>query len=168
MQVSNKRSVLKKLLESEGISMTEARELRDEFRRGRGSLTKAEAEAIVEKTAEAEKFARLEPRDGDPHHVRFVDTNFGMQAKAKAELEVLDSQLEYVVNEFAHECSEARQHSLFETQEAWSKFRTAESEFAGLAWEGGSGAPLLALSRMVELTEQRIRDVRLAQAEANL
>lgn len=158
---------LKKLLEAEGMTLKEARQLRDEFRQSRGSLTKAEAQAIVDITAEAENHVTLGSSEiGD--EVKFEETTIGMRLKLAAELDVLDSQLNYVVTEFAHECTEARQISLYRAQKSWKAYRTADGRFAALAWEGGSGAPLLQTSRMIELTEQRIKDLRLAQAESNL
>ena len=46
---------IKKLLEAENMSLGEANALMKEFRKGRGSLAQAEAKALVEKKAEAER-----------------------------------------------------------------------------------------------------------------
>lgn len=168
-QESLERAIrLNSLLNSEGMSLKEAKELREHFRKGSGGITKAEAEAIVAKTAEAEE----REHSADPANWRtsvpFEHTTVGMGLKAREELDGLEGQLNYAVGEFAHECSEAREEALYKAQDAWKTFREAESDLASLLWEGGTGASLLYVGRMIELTEQRIKDIRLAQAEAKL
>lgn len=161
---------LKKLLATEGLSLSEARQLRDNFRRGHGNLLAAEANAVITKEIEAEASGtHLEYQTGDASGpIPYEYTTAGMATKAGAELDALEGQLKYAIGELAHNMTEARAHQLYKAQDAWEKYRGAEAEFAGLLWEGGTGAQLLRLGRMIDLTEQRLRDIALSKAESDL
>ncbi len=167
-QESLERAInLDRLLKSEGLSLREAKELREKFRSsGDDSLLKAQAELIVAKNEEAEMLS--DESLFSSRGVTFADTTLGMQLKTAGELSKLDNDLQFAIVEFAQECTETRHHALYDAQEAWESYRKAEASFASLLWEGGTGAPLLGAARMIELTEQRIKDIRLAQAEAKL
>jgi len=170
-QESIERAIrLHNLLKTENMTLQEAKSLRDRFRRQRGGIVRAEADAIVTMTADAiKREPKIENADADfDKPIPYEHTTAGMRLKAAEELAMLEAQLSYAVSEFAHDCSEARASALYAAQDAWELFRDADSEVAGLLWEGGTGAPLLAIGRRIELTEQRIKDIRLAQAEAKL
>ena len=174
-QESLERTIrLHKLLQTEGLSLHEAKKMRDEFRRGHGNLLAAEAKTVVQKHVAAQDQGE---KLGNPDNeaplnidtpIPFEETTAGMRVKAASELEALDAQLHYAVHELAHDLTDARAASLHETQERWFKWRETEAEFAALLFEGGTGAPLLGTARMIELTEQRLRDLALAKAEADL
>lgn len=166
---------LHKLLREEGMTLEEAKELREQFRSSKGGFTGVEASAIAAKVAEAEK--REDERvllEGDKEltelngEIRFEDTTVGMGIRAQAELEVVEESLSFAVQQFSEECSAARQASLIEAQIAWAEFRDKDSSLASLMFEGGSAASILYIRHKIELTEQRIKDIRLMQAESNL
>lgn len=168
-QESLERAIkLQKLLNEEGLSLDEAKALRAKFRASRGGFTQAEADAIAAKLAEAEE--RENEADGsiEPRQIPFEDTTIGMQIKATAELEVLDASLEHAVDQLRGNYSESRLKHLEEAQEAWLSYRDADAHLASLYAEGGSLAPLLFTSHQIDLTEQRVKDIRLMLADTNL
>ena len=174
-QESLERTVrLHKLLQTEGMTIEEAKELREDFRRGNGNLLAAEAKTVVQKHVTAlDEGQNLSTSDFEATtdlyaSIPFEETTAGMRVKAASELEALDAQLHYAVHELAHDLTDKRASSLHKTQERWFRWRETEAEFAALLFEGGTGAPLLGTARMIELTEQRLRDLALAKAEADL
>jgi uncharacterized protein YecT (DUF1311 family) len=158
---------LNKLLREEGISLEEAKQLREEFKRSKGGLTGAEAQAVAAKMAEAEERERERVILDDPR-TPFEETTVGMNIKARAELEVLEGSLAHTVQDFMEECSPARKESLIEAQRAWLEFRDRDAELASLLAEGGTLASMLYVGHQISLTEQRIKEMRLMQADANL
>ena len=160
---------LKKLLEAEQMSVEEVVELRETFRRGKGGLLGAEARALVEKGIEAEKAAL----DGNPDKrtepsVAFEDTTLGMVATTGAELKAIDAQLEVAVLALSSQHSEARASQLRKSQAAWERFCQADADYASLVFEGGSLARVARVTRLVELSEERLRELALYQAESDL
>lgn len=158
---------LRRLLREEGISLEEAKQLREEFKKSKGGLTGAEAQAVAAKVAEAEERERERVILDDPR-TPFEETTVGMNIKARAELEVLEASLEQTVQDFLEECSPARKQSLIDAQQAWLLFRNKDAELASLLAEGGSLASMLFVGHQISLTEQRINEIRLMQADANL
>lgn len=163
---------IKKLLETENMSLEEANALMKAFRQGSGSLAQAEAKALIERQVKAEaqspEHTEKASMVADDGKVPFEETTVGMRMEVGMRLEALDGELRYLLAQLAHECSDTRAASLYDAQEAWEAFRLREADFQGLLWEGGTGAPLLGTARMVDLTEQRIQDIRLAIEEARL
>ena len=158
---------LQQLLDQQGLSLEEAKALREQFRQGRGGITQAEANVIAQKVAQAEEreaeHVRHEPPGG-----AFDETTVGMRFKASAELEGVEEALAYAIEQFREECSADRSESLKKAQEAWETYRNADAELASLLFEGGSLAPLAFTRHQIELTEQRIREIRLMMADTNL
>lgn len=168
-QESVERAVkLQKLLDEEGLSLDEARALRDKFRASRGGFTQAEADTIAAKLAEAEERENETLGSFESGQIAFEDTTIGMQIKATAELEILDASLEHVVNQLRSNCSESHLQSLEKAQQAWSRYRDANADLASFLAEGGTLAPLLFTVNQIDLTEQRIKEIRLMLADTNL
>lgn len=168
-QESLERTIkLKQLLDAEGLSIQDVKELREQFRNRRGSLLGVEARALAIK--EAEQATILDDPEGKtwPGKVPFKETNVGISIKAGAELDNLNGQLNFAIVELAQQHSERRALQLYEAQAKWESYREAESEYAALLLEGGTGANLVGVARMIELTEQRLRDVALHQADEDL
>lgn len=168
-QESLERAIkLQKLLNEENLSLDDAKALRVQFRASRGGFTQAEADAIAAKLAEAEERENETVGSIESGQIAFEDTTIGMQIKATAELEVLDASLEHAVDQLRYSCSESRLKRLEEAQEAWLSYRDADAHLASLVAEGGSLAPLLFTGHQIDLTEQRIKDIRLMLADTNL
>lgn len=98
--------------------------------------------------------------------VLFEDTTVAQKLKLGEELDRLNTEMKQLVAQFAHDCSDIRARSLYEAQQEWENYRRAEGEFSSLLFESGTAAPLLGMSRMLELTQQRIQDLRLAMAQS--
>lgn len=168
-QESLERAIrLQRLLNEEGISLDEAKSLRDQFRQSRGGFTQAEANAIAAKVAEAEEREKETVGLDAPNKTPFEETTIGMGIRARAELDILEESLACAVEQLREDCTENRKNSLDEAQKAWSKFRDADAKLASLLAEGGTLAPLLYTGHQIYLTEQRIKEIRLMKAETNL
>ncbi|ASP30049.1 hypothetical protein CHH26_07250 [Qipengyuania flava] len=168
-QESLERTIrLKQLMDTEGMSLDELKELRDKFRNSRGGLIGVEARTLIEKKTAAEVFVDNTEATSESGKIAFDETTAGMAIKAGAELDNLNGQLAVAVGELTHELSERRASQLFQAQETWETFRAAEAEYAALLFEGGTGAKLIRLAKMIELTEQRLRELALYQAEKDL
>lgn len=151
---------LKVYLDQHEITLPEAKQMRDSIRQGMQPISPAMARAISEGEAGA---AALSSR------VDFRDTTIGMKLGMSMRLEQLDAEIGYLVTAVSHDASVARQSAIEASQAAWLEYRTKESEVAELLWEGGSGAPLLGLSRRVEISEARKQELeRMVTEEAEL
>jgi uncharacterized protein YecT (DUF1311 family) len=162
---------LKQLMDAEGLTLSEAKELRKSFRKGSGGLIGAEARAVVKKQTEAEEEA-LESAEVvnavGLSPVPFEQTTVGMNALAGAEINSLNGQLELAIIRLSQGLSDLRRQQLLDAQEAWEIYRSADADYAALLYEGGTGASLLGAARIIELSEQRLRDLALYEAEKHL
>lgn len=66
-----------------------------------------------------------------------------------------DDTLNRLYQQLLSRLSKARQSKLREAQQAWILFRDKSADFEGSATEGGSMQPLIALSVLVAMTEER-------------
>lgn len=154
---------LKRLLTEDGMTIEEAIALRDRIRAGRSAALKAAMEASIDEDAKMTN--DFGDESSGSANVPFEETNLGMRQAFHENLKSLEAQLEDAVADLGAVTSEARAECLKRTQRAWEAFRESEAEFSALLYEGGSGAPLLATARKVELTEQRLAEVKQARAE---
>ena len=154
---------LKRLLDAEGMTLEDAVSLRDRLRGNVGALMQAQAREVLARQRDENPMEESASFSMDP--VPFEETTVGMGAKVSSELAELEGQLEYVLADLAHQCSENRGEALRMAQTAWESYRDREAEFTAMQWEGGTGAPLLGAARKVELTEKRLAELRLARAE---
>lgn len=138
---------LSKMLEDRGLSLEEARQLRDEVRSKASSVSMNIARAIVKDE---------EIRQSAPTELSWQDTNIGMTAHFGLQLQAVDAQIELIQNELFHSYSEARQEALLASHEAWLAFRKLDARAASLLFEGGTGASAIASARLVEIAEQRL------------
>lgn len=145
---------LKRLLDSEGMSFEDAKALRDRLFSGREIITSKMVQAIQDGAVDMAN----RPLD-------FADTTLGMRLGMNNRLTELDGIIDFGMAELIQKFSEARQIALHEAHDAWIEFRLREAELAALAFEGGTGAPLLGAARMVELSEQRVELLEQIKAE---
>ena len=151
---------LKLFLDQHEISLPEAKQMRDNLRQGKQPVSPAMAKALVESEAEAVAV------DG---RIDFRDTTIGMAQGLSMRLEQLDSEIDYLLTTLSYGASETRQVAIAASQEAWREYRLKDGEVARLLWEGGTGAPLLDLSRQVEISETRKAELeQVIEAEAQL
>jgi uncharacterized protein YecT (DUF1311 family) len=155
---------LKRLLDVEGMSIEDAKILRDRLHGKRGATIQAEAKAILARESQ-EISASDFTASPSARRNAFEDTTVGMSYKISVELSAIEGQLDYAVADMASVCTDARADALDAAQKAWEDYRDKEAEFAALLFEGGTGAPLLGASRKIELTELRLGDLRQARAE---
>lgn len=155
---------LKRLLDAEGLSLEEAIALRNQMNERRGAYLEAKVHAAVSREREELELPAWERAERD-QPFPFEDTTLGMGAKVHADLGKLESEMEYLIAKMSHSCSEARELALKKSQRAWQVFCDREAEFAGLLFEGGTGAPLLGAARKLALMEQRISDLQTSIAE---
>ena len=153
-----------KFLTGEGLSLSQARQLRDNLRDGRQPITPAMAQAISERQPIPDLLTD-EELSVRRNRAEFRDTTVGMKLGLAVRLQQLDAAIDYLLAEIAHDSTPARAQALDAAQNAWKEFRSRDAEAAALLWEGGSGAPLLGLSRQVEMSEQRMNELELMKAE---
>ncbi|NVD44317.1 DUF1311 domain-containing protein [Altererythrobacter sp. HHU K3-1] len=158
---------LKQLMDSERMTVEEVRTLRKKFRNSRGGIVGAEARAIARKSETA---VLVDDPKGKtwPGKAPYHETTAGMATKAGAELDILNGKLRLMIGELAHNLSESRVAQLYEAHDAWETYCAADAKYAALLLEGGTGESLLYAGRMIELTEQRLQDLALYQAEKDL
>lgn len=150
---------LNSFLQQHGMSFAEARQLRDSLRDGKQLITPAMAKALNEQP-ERPNSDSDDDSANPTHRIGFSDTTAGMKLGMGMRLEQLNAELQYLIAELSHGFSPAREHALLQAQESWEKFRADDAVVSALLWEGGTGAPLLDLSRQVELTEDRVAQLR--------
>jgi len=156
---------LRRYLEEQGLSFEEARAIRDGLRQGRQTITPAIAKALSALADVTQAGQAENDFDAELGPIGFSETTYGMKFGLAMRLEQLDAELKYLIEELAHRFSPTRAEALSRSQESWQKFRTDDAAVSELLWEGGTGAPLLGLSRMVNLTEDRIDHLRRMQKE---
>ncbi|WP_271077099.1 lysozyme inhibitor LprI family protein [Aurantiacibacter sp. MUD61] len=150
---------LHKVLREEGLSMEEAVRIREGIRSGKLSVTPAIADAI----ANREPISGL--LDEAEKTTDFYNTTVGMKLEAGMRFEKLNAELALVISEFTHSMNPERFDFFEKSQKAWVRYRECETSFTASLWSGGSGAPLLGLARSIEITEQRIDELKLQIAE---
>ncbi len=169
---------LSEKLNEHGLSIDEARQLRDEYRRSAGgywawvdSLKSEKAKDDEERNKGSVFLYRDEgsPDDlGEDDEVSFEDTTVGMKIKAGSELEVLSAVLDHEIEKLRQTCSDARARSLDTAQAVWERYRDADAELSSLNYEGGSMAGLIYLARQIDITESRIEEIRQLNREARI
>lgn len=70
-----------------------------------------------------------------------------------------DRKLNQVYRQLLPKLSAARKQKLISAQQAWIKFRDSSCEFERSAYEGGSMAPMIYGFCLVDVTEQRTKDL---------
>lgn len=151
---------LKRRMDEAGMTMDGVRELRDAISKGNlpsnvrmiGIINEKPAPLGVHVSDEAES-------------LRFGDTTMGIIEGLRTKLTQIDGDIDLVLAELIYQSSEARAEAWRNSQETWLSFRDNEAEAAGLLFEGGTGAPVLRISRLVELAEVRLADLRQALAD---
>ena len=89
----------------------------------------------------------------------YAQTQAAMNAKARADFKKADAELNKTYETLLAKLPDAEsKQKLKESQRAWLAFRDAEAAFAA---GGGTMAPTLRYATMTELTEQRIKQLKL-------
>jgi uncharacterized protein YecT (DUF1311 family) len=132
-----------------GVSIEDAREFRDRLRLGAETITPQVATALSERSEE-----------GWDGYVDYADTTAGMIDSISQRLSQLEIDLDNALEALVVSASPARAEALTEADVAWREYRSKDATFAGLLFEGGTAAPLMRGSRMIELTEQRVKELR--------
>ena len=70
-----------------------------------------------------------------------------------------DGALNHVYQQLMSRLSHTRQTKLREAQRVWVRFRDKHAAFAASAAEGGTMAPLIALSVLASMTEKRVAEL---------
>ena len=151
---------LKRRLDEAGMTIHGARELRDAIHRGSLSSNTRLIGIINEDPAPLGSHV-----SDDAQYPQFGDTTMGMIEGLSAKLKQIDADIDLVLAELIYQSSPARAEAWRNSQRAWLGFRQKEAEAAGLLFEGGSGAPVLRVSRLVDLAEVRFADLRQALSE---
>ncbi len=86
-------------------------------------------------------------------------TTLEMRHCASQSYEKADKQLNQVYRQLKPKLSPSRQKKLVETQLAWIEFRDKNCKFEASHVEGGSLEPVLELLCLVEMTEERVKDL---------
>jgi hypothetical protein len=148
---------LRRMLNEEGLSFEEARDLRDRFFSGREPITPAIAEAIVNQRQPDDEF----PEETFDPGKTTVDMIEGLSAR----LDDLKVEIEQAMADLMAGASPARLEAMRQAHAAWEEFVRREGGVAGLLWEGGTGAPVLNLATQVQLAENRLNELRLKKVE---
>lgn len=151
---------LKRRLDEAGLTLEDARSLRDAIQKG--DLT-ASARVIGIINEEPAPLGTHVSDDAD--YPQFGDTTLGMIEGLTAKLKQIDDDIDLALLDLIYRSSDARADAWRSSQESWLAFREDDGEAAGLLFEGGSGAPVLRASRLVDLAEIRLADLRQALAE---
>ena len=151
---------LKRRLDESGLTLEGARNLRDAIHKGDLNANARLVGIINEEPAQL----GIHVSD-DAHYPRFGDTTLGMIEGLNTKLKQIDADIDLVLADLIYRSSDARADAWRSSQEKWLAFRQEDGEAFGLLFEGGSGAPVLRLSRLVELAEIRLADLRQELAE---
>jgi uncharacterized protein YecT (DUF1311 family) len=90
-----------------------------------------------------------------------AQTQAGMNAQARAEFVQADAELNKTYEALLRKLPDAEgKEKLKQSQRAWLTFRDAEAAFASDQARGGSMAPVLRYATMTELTQQRIKQLK--------
>jgi uncharacterized protein YecT (DUF1311 family) len=87
-------------------------------------------------------------------------TTAEMRACENTRYEKADRDLNAVYKQLMSQLDENRQDKLRTAQRAWLQFREANADFAASLAEGGTLAPLLKISAIVEMTEARTSELK--------
>lgn len=151
---------LKRRLDEAGLTMHGARELRDAIHKGSLTSNVSLIGIINEELAPLGSHV-----SDDAKYPQFGDTTMGMSEGLSSKLQQIDADIDLVLAELIYQSSSARADAWRISQKSWLVFRRKEAEAAGLLFEGGSGAPILQVSRLVDLAEVRLADLRQALSE---
>lgn len=142
---------LRQKMENLNLTTTDVRSFREEV------LGKSVKQAVATATyyIERAEYLHEQPRlllDGDSQ----VITQADMNAQAFEQFARADNELTSLVLEkmAVYEPEEAA--AFQQAQDAWNKWRQAESEWESKVWEGGSMRPLMVATRLESLTRERI------------
>jgi len=89
-------------------------------------------------------------------------TTAAMRACENARYEKVDRELNVVYQKLSKELGAGPREKLRVAQNAWLRFRDANSDFQASLAEGGTMAPLLKISTLAEMTEARTEELRKA------
>lgn len=151
-------------LAEKGLSFHEARALRDALRSGRQPITPAIAEAITQRRPiPGPDLDTL--NSGVQEKIDFSETAVGMKMGLSMQLTQLDAEIDFLIASLSNGSTPVRLDAISASHRAWIKFRDKDSQVAALLMEGGTGAPILALSRRVEISEHRRNELQLMVTE---
>lgn len=118
------------------------------------SLSKGDLATVVQAGAEG----TIEGEDGKlpPRYW----TTYAMRMRAGARLGSLDAELFELLTDLGTMIDEKEEAELFKVQRAWLAYRQREMRYAASRYDGGTMAPLVAVSHGIRLAEERIEQVR--------
>jgi uncharacterized protein YecT (DUF1311 family) len=156
---------VKKLLDESGLTIDEAIKLRDVL-----NGAKQHSETLLKPEYQNPNILSSDDVDDTSLEVysrtsKFETSTVGMDYKLSCNLRKIEADLEFAIADLHSVCSEARSEALEKAQKAWELFRAREAKFASLLFEGGTGAPILAGGKKIELTERRLNEVRAERDE---
>ena len=95
-----------------------------------------------------------------------AQTQASMNAQARSEFEKADTELNKTYEVLLNKLPDAEgKQQLKASQRAWLVFRDADAAFAANQARGGSMAPTIRYETMTELTQQRIKQLKLRLKE---
>lgn len=156
---------IKNLLDGAGLTIDEAIKLRDVI-----NGTNRNSEITLKNNNKISEMSSTDDTcdtslEGHSRHSKFETTTIGMDYRISCDLRKIEADLEFAIADLHSVCSEARSEALEKAQKAWELFRTREAKFAALLFEGGTGAPILAGGKEIELTERRLNEIRAERDE---
>lgn len=120
---------LKERLEKSGLTIREARDLRDGL--------ETQAIVMVPDTPEIEE------------QRTFADTTVGMATSMAAQAEILEQEALHILEQLKDRASPTRQEAFDAAHEAWLEYAHAQARADSLLYEGGTGqSPLYAGARL--------------------
>ena len=96
---------------------------------------------------------------------KVATTTAAMRACENARYEKADRELNVVYQKLIKELGAGPREKLRVAQNAWLRFREANSDFQASLAEGGSLAPLLKISTLAEMTEARTEELKKAPSQ---